>query len=99
MPNESTYERGDKFIRLIQLLDLLARSHTGKTTAEIADELAIEQRSAQRYLKQVREAGLDLVSDDQNRYRVGQGSRLPTMQFTKPEAVAIPDPARLPAGR
>ncbi len=89
MTAETTYQRGDKFVRLISLFDLLQSTHQGKTTQEIADELGIDIRSAQRYIKQIGEAGLDIERDEQNRYRVGEGSRLPPMQFTKSEGVAV----------
>jgi predicted DNA-binding transcriptional regulator YafY len=37
----------------------------------------------------MRAAGLDIEQDEQNRYRLGEGSRLAPMQFTKPEGVAV----------
>ena len=89
MGEDSAYQRGDKFVRFIALLDLLITTHQGRTTRELADELGVDVRSVQRYLRQMGDAGLDVVRDEQNRYRVGDGSRLPPMQFTKPEAVAV----------
>ena len=89
MSVESTYQRGDKFIRLITLFDLLQNTHQGKTTQEVADELGVDVRTAQRYIKQIGEAGLDVQRDDQNRYHVGEGSKLPPLQFSKPEGVAV----------
>ena len=89
MPSETTYQRGDKFVRLISMLDLLQNTHQGKTSQELADDLGIDIRTTQRYIKQIGEAGLKLECDEHNRYRVGEGSRLPPMQFTKPEGVAV----------
>ena len=95
MSTETTYERGDKFIRLITLFDLLQTTHQGRTAQEIADELGVDKRTAPRYIKQVGDAGLDIKRDDHNRYRVGAASRLPVMQFTKPEGVAVLTALRL----
>src|SRR4030081_196159 len=74
---ETVYQRGDKFVRVIALFDLLYSTHQGRTTQEPADELGVDIRSVQRYVKQMEAAGLDIERDDQGRYRVGEGSRLP----------------------
>lgn len=89
MPAETSYQRGDKFVRLIQLLDQLVTTQLGRTSQELADDLGVDVRSVQRYLAQMRQAGLDIDEDDQRRYRIGEGSRLPPMQFSKAEAVAV----------
>lgn len=89
MAEEGTYQRGDKFLRVIRTLDLLQSTRVGKTTQQLADELEVDIRSVQRYLRQMEEAGLDIRRDEQSRYRIGEGSRLPPLQFTKPEAVAV----------
>jgi predicted DNA-binding transcriptional regulator YafY len=89
MSNESNYQRGDKFLRVISLFDSLHATHVGKTTQELADELGVDVRSVQRYIAQMQDAGLDIERDTHNRYRVGEASRLPAMQFTKPEGVAV----------
>jgi predicted DNA-binding transcriptional regulator YafY len=89
MSDESSYQRGDKFVRVISLFDSLQATHLGKTTQELADELGVDVRSVQRYIAQMQDAGLDIERDAQNRYRVGEASRLPPMQFTKPEGVAV----------
>ena len=86
---ESTYERGDKFIRVISMFDRLHRTRVGKTARELADELDTNVRSVQRYISQMRAAGMDIEQDENNRYHMGEGSRLPAMQFTKPEGVAV----------
>lgn len=87
--DETVYQRGDKFVRVISLFDLLSSTNQGKTSQELADELGVDVRSVQRYIKQMDLAGLDLERDDQGRYRVGEGSRLPPMQFSKAEGVAV----------
>jgi len=86
---ETSYQRGDKFVRVISLFDLLHNTHTGRTTQELADELGVDVRSVQRYIKQMESAGLDIARDEQGRYRVGEHNRMPPMQFTRPEGVAV----------
>ena len=86
---ESSYERGDKFIRVISLFDRLLVTRVGRTARELADELGTTVRSVQRYIGQMRAAGLDIDKDEDNRYRIGAASRLPPMQFTKAEGVAV----------
>ena len=89
MPTETSYQRGDKFVRLITVLDNLQRSQHGKTTRELADQLGVNVRSVQRDIKQMEQAGLDIERDDDKRVRIGESSRLPPLQFTKPEGVAV----------
>ena len=89
MAVETSYQRGDKFIRLITLFDLLQRSHQCRTTRELADELGTNIRNVQRDIAQIERAGLDIERDDHNRVRVGEGSKLPPLQFSKPEGVAV----------
>jgi predicted DNA-binding transcriptional regulator YafY len=86
---ETVYQRGDKFVRVMSLFDLLYSTHQGRTTQELADELGVDIRSVQRYIRQMEAAGLDIARDDQGRYRVGEASRLPPMQFSKAEGVAV----------
>ncbi|MFN2568707.1 MAG: helix-turn-helix transcriptional regulator [Candidatus Dormibacteria bacterium] len=95
MAREDGYGAGDKFARVVALLQRLATTRRGLTTAEIADELAITARSIQRYIKQLRDqAGLDIVEVD-GRLRLGEGSRLPPMQFDAHQATALLIAARL----
>ena len=86
---ETSYQRGDKFVRVLSLFDALHSTHVGKTTHELADDLGVDVRSIQRYLKQMEAAGLDLTRDEEGRYRVGDNRRLPPMQFSKAEGVAL----------
>lgn len=86
---ETSYQRGDKFLRVIQLFDQLQRTQRGRTTQELADELGVDRRSVQRYISQLQAAGLDIERDEADRYRVGSASRLPAMQFSAPEAVTV----------
>jgi predicted DNA-binding transcriptional regulator YafY len=85
----TNYERGEKFVRVLELFDALQRTSQGKTTHELADALGVEVRTVQRYIAQMQQAGLDLERDEYNRYRVGEGSRLPPTQFTPQEGVAV----------
>ena len=89
VPVETSYQRGDKFVRLITVLDNLQRSQHGKTTRELANQLGVNVRSVQRDIKQMEQAGLDIERDDDKRVRIGESSRLPPLQFTKPEGVAV----------
>ena len=89
MAAETVYQQGDKFVRVIALFDKLYGTQTGRTTQELADELGVDIRSVQRYIKQMEAAGLDIERDDQGRCRVGEGSRLAPMQFSKAEGVAV----------
>ena len=87
---ESSYERGAKFLRVIRLLDTLMTSQRGWTTAELAAELDdIDQRTVQRYLRDLATAGLVIDQDESHRYRISDKSRLPPMQFSKVEGAAV----------
>ena len=89
MATESSYERGDRFVRLIQVLDALMRSKHGKTTRELADELDTQVRYVQRDIKHLERAGMHIERDTQHRVSIGDRSKLPPLQFTKPEAVSV----------
>ncbi|MGD0372769.1 MAG: HTH domain-containing protein [Candidatus Dormibacteria bacterium] len=54
MPARSRYSTGDKFIRVIELLDRLGNTRVGLTTAELAEAFEVNVRSAQRYIRQLR---------------------------------------------
>ena len=89
MPARSSYSTGDKFVRVIDLCDRLASTRRGLTTQEIADALEVNVRSAQRYVRQLRDdCGLDIVADD-GRYRLGEGTRLPALQLDRDQATAL----------
>lgn len=95
MTRDDGYSSGDKFVRVITLLQHLTATRLGLTTAEIAADLEITTRSAQRYIKQLREqAGLDIEERD-GRLRLGEGSKLPPMQFDAHQATALLIAARL----
>jgi proteasome accessory factor B len=89
MPSRSGYSTGDKFVRVIDLFDRLASTRRGLTTQEIADALEVNVRSAQRYIHQLRDdVGLDIVAED-DRYRLGEGSKLPALQLDRDQATAL----------
>jgi predicted DNA-binding transcriptional regulator YafY len=89
MPARSGYSTGDKFIRVIDLLDRLGNTRVGLTTAELAEAFEVNVRSAQRYIRQLRDdVGLDIVSID-GRYTLGEGSRLPALQLDRDQAAAL----------
>jgi predicted DNA-binding transcriptional regulator YafY len=89
MPARTGYSTGDKFVRVIELFDRLASTRRGLTTQEIADAFEVNVRSAQRYIRQLREdVGLDIVTED-GRYRLGEGTRLPALQLDRDQATAL----------
>jgi predicted DNA-binding transcriptional regulator YafY len=89
MATETNYQRGDKFIRLLTVFDMLQSSPHGRTTREIADSLGANIRNVQRDIEQMERAGLDIQRDEQNRVTIGATSKLPPLQFTKREGVTV----------
>lgn len=89
MAQETTYQRGDRFLRVLAVLDLLMRSKQGITTSEIAEKLDTNQRYVQRDIQYMERAGLHIERDEHARVHIGADSKLPPLQFTKPEAVAV----------
>ena len=89
MPPRSGYSTGDKFIRVIELLDRLGSTRIGLTTAELAEAFEVDVRTAQRYIHQLRDdVGLDIVSVD-GRYKIGEGTKLPALQLDRDQATAL----------
>ena len=83
------YERGEKLTHVIQVYERLCHTETGLTTVQLADELEVTQRSVQRYISTLRNSvGLDIEEED-GRYRMGRGSRLPPMQLDRYQAMAL----------
>src|ERR1035437_4380938 len=89
MPARAGYSTGDKFIRVIDLLDRLGNTRVGLTTAELAGAFEVDVRTAQRYIRQLRDdVGLDIVAVD-GRYKLGEGTRLPALQLDRDQATAL----------
>jgi predicted DNA-binding transcriptional regulator YafY len=83
------YSTGDKFVRVIDLFERLSSTRIGLTTAEIAEIFEVNVRSAQRYIRQLRDdVGLD-IEIIEGRYRLGEDSKLPAMQFDRDQAAAL----------
>ncbi|MFN2582451.1 MAG: helix-turn-helix transcriptional regulator [Candidatus Dormibacteria bacterium] len=83
------YESGEKFLRVIQLFRRLAETEAGVTTKQLADELAVTQRTVQRYVTTLRDsAGIDIDEID-GRLRIGPGTRLPAMQLNRYQATLL----------
>ncbi len=76
--------------RALRALEVL-RNHPGTTAAELAERLGVTERSARRYVAIVREAGIDVesVRGPYGGYRLGYGTRLPPVLFTKAEALCL----------
>ena len=89
MPARTGYSTGDKFVRMIDLFDRLASTRRGLSTQEIADTFEVNVRSAQRYIRQLRDdVGLDIVTEG-GRHRLGEGTRLPALQLDRDQATAL----------
>ena len=85
----STYEAGEKFLRVIQLFTRLSDTEVGLTTRQLADELEVTPRTVQRYIATLRDsAGVD-IEDHDGRFRVGEGSRLPPLQLDRYQATLL----------
>ncbi len=83
-------EAGEKFLRVVQLFMKLSDTQQGLSTSEIASDLGVDQRSVQRYIKTLRDTlGLDVEEVRRGRYRFGERGRLPPMQLTDQQAVAL----------
>jgi predicted DNA-binding transcriptional regulator YafY len=69
----------------------LVQASPGITADRLAAELEVSERAARRYVGILREAGLPIESTrgPYGGYRVGRGLRLPPMQFSSTEALAL----------
>jgi predicted DNA-binding transcriptional regulator YafY len=86
---ESYYEAGEKFSRVFQLLVRLSETQTGLTTQQIADELEVTRRTAQRYIATLRDSvGID-IEESGGRWRIGGGTRLPALQLDRYQATQL----------
>lgn len=95
-PKKRKTEAGEKFIRVVKLFLRLSDTQVGVTTKEIAEELEVHQRSVERYIASLRDTvGLDVEQVGRGRYRLGDRGRLPAMQLTDQQAVALLLAARL----
>jgi predicted DNA-binding transcriptional regulator YafY len=76
--------------RALKALDVL-RTRPLTTADELADRLGVTERAARRYVGILREAGVDVRSErgPYGGYRLGPGTRLPPVVFTKAEALAL----------
>lgn len=84
-----TYEAGEKFIRVVQLLTRLSETKSGVTTKQLADELEVTTRTVQRYVATLRDsAGID-IEEQAGRLRVGEGTRLPALQLDRYQATQL----------
>jgi len=83
------YDSGDRFRRVFEVFLKLGETHLGVTTAELAEEFAVDRRSIQRYVRFLREdIGID-IEQVGNRLRLGEGTRLPTMQLDAHQATTV----------
>ncbi len=90
MPRDPHYSQGEKFVRVIDLLQELSQTKYGISTREFAERLGVDQRSAQRYIRQLREeVQLDIEEVSRGRYRLGDQSVLPPLQLRGPEAAVV----------
>ena len=76
--------------RALRALEVL-RNRPGTTAEELGERLGVSERAARRYVGILREAGVDVESTrgPYGGYRLGQGTRLPPVMFTKAEALGL----------
>lgn len=76
--------------RALTTLELIQAS-PGITAERIADTLGVSERAARRYVGNLRDADIPIVSErgPYGGYRVGRGLRPPPLLFTAPEALAL----------
>ena len=76
--------------RALRALEIL-QTRPGTTAGELADRLGVTERAARRYVAILREAGIDVESARglYGGYRLGHGTRLPPVVFTKAEALGL----------
>ncbi len=76
--------------RALRALEIL-RTRPGTTAGELGERLGVTERAARRYVGILREAGVDVVSarGPYGGYRLGPGTRLPAVVFTKDEALGL----------
>lgn len=76
--------------RALQTLEIL-QLRPGATAAHLAERLGVTERAARRYVAVLREAGIDVesVRGRYGGYRLGRGTRLPPVVFTKDEALGL----------
>ncbi|MBP8252347.1 MAG: WYL domain-containing protein [Herpetosiphon sp.] len=79
---DSRYERLDKIERL------LARSHEGLMTSEVANELNVDQSTIIRDLEMLERRGTGLIKDGW-RYRIDHRRSLYTIKFNNDEMLAL----------
>ncbi len=83
------YEPGEKILRLVQLLSRLSETSAGLTTKQLAEELEVTTRTAQRYIATLRDsAGID-IEETGGRMRIGEGTRLPPLQLDRYQATQL----------
>ncbi|WP_329599995.1 YafY family transcriptional regulator [Streptomyces pseudovenezuelae] len=76
--------------RVLTLLELLQSGGT-RTVAELADRLGVEGRTVRRYVDQLLDLDVPVVSvrGRYGGYRLGPGYRLPPLMFSDDEALAV----------
>lgn len=76
--------------RALRTLELI-QARPGITSEQLADELAVSDRAARRYVAMLREAGVhvDATPGRYGGYRLGRGLRMPPLTFTALEALTL----------
>lgn len=76
--------------RALSTLEIL-RGRPGATADELARRLGVTERAARRYVAILREAGIPVesVRGPYGGYRLGSGTKLPSVVFTQAEALAM----------
>ncbi len=89
------FEKHDRLIRLMRELALFQAHPRGLTTAQIAQRMAVTQRSAQRDLNALESEYKVPFVKQGTRWKLIEGYFLAPVNFTVPEAMAIVVGARL----
>jgi len=85
-----------KAARLQQMVHLLYRNPRGLTTLELARHCSVSERTVQRDLRDLEEAGIPVWDDEKDgRHGIIEGYYLPPVHFTLEEASALYLAARL----
>lgn len=76
-------------IRLLQISDALRRGE-GSTSASLARRFGVKQRTIERDIHLLKQAGMQVICDRKSHYyRIGRESFLPPVEFTPDEVLAL----------
>ncbi|MCC5830632.1 MAG: WYL domain-containing protein [Phycisphaeraceae bacterium] len=84
------HDYGNKIDKLMHTLLIVQRSPGRKSVKDLAEELSVDPRSIQRYIRTLREAGIPIDFDRElGGYRIRNGFFLPPVSLKLDEALAL----------